>query len=626
MKSFRTDLGRIWVFILPFLSLITCDSDIDSYSSFSDVTNKIFGRPKNGTIAAFGDFNSDQYVDIFFIVNEGHGVEIFLMHIDGTQAGKANIERPKEAITSVVPGDFNGDSLMDVLITTRPDGKALDKSAPTSAYVYWGPALSEDLSTKVSSNMIDQPLVMDYNADMIPDIFGAEMDNKRYFWICNNMTSPYAFTKIPLEGEHSTHPFRIPNSNAFVDMLGSGYAADLFVTSMVGEHPEFEVWLMQEGPEAEPAWTFRKNFTLPEVPDNVKGPWAHVGQSTFVDIDADGQLDHILPLCADEECLGSYVYSMTAKEDDWKELLKPSDLELNTKVWGFVPPSQKLSNTLDIPLTLRAGDVNLDNYPDFVCILQEHLEGPNVNRAVVVLRNYAGKILEPAWPTDGTANIKGPVMAAFIDATNTGLLDVIVVNQPNLNDKPETHILGNQFSIDAYFVTVQVLSGLVCTGDATTCPNGKYTYGVNQPGPQIHYDTTSSNGGRQKSMAAQLCQSSYFSLQLPHVVMGLGQNPNFVDYLTVGVPSTVGTPRQRQFTAVIPNSQLIVIPKPLDKPQDWTSKLLITPGQSVVLTGAILIGTCIFIAIVAAVLQFLEKREDEIQKRQESHRFHFDAM
>ena len=26
------------------------------------------------------------------------------------------------------------------------------------------------------------------------------------------------------------------------------------------------------------------------------------------------------------------------------------------------------------------------------------------------------------------------------------------------------------------------------------------TYGVNQPGPQIHYDTTSSSGGRQRSM------------------------------------------------------------------------------------------------------------------------------
>ena len=39
--------------------------------------------------------------------------------------------------------------------------------------------------------------------------------------------------------------------------------------------------------------------------------------------------------------------------------------------------------------------------------------------------------------------------------------------------------------------------------------------------------------------AAQLCQSSYLSLQLPHVVMGLGQNPNFVDYLTVGVPTPV---------------------------------------------------------------------------------------
>ncbi len=36
-----------------------------------------------------------------------------------------------------------------------------------------------------------------------------------------------------------------------------------------------------------------------------------------------------------------------------------------------------------------------------------------------------------------------------------GLLDVVVVSQPTLESTPHTHVLGNQFSIDAYFVTVQ---------------------------------------------------------------------------------------------------------------------------------------------------------------------------
>ena len=64
-------IGCVWLFILPFLSLITCDTDGGSYSSLSDVTLKIFGAPKDGIVAAFGDFNSDQHVDIFFIIDEG---------------------------------------------------------------------------------------------------------------------------------------------------------------------------------------------------------------------------------------------------------------------------------------------------------------------------------------------------------------------------------------------------------------------------------------------------------------------------------------------------------------------------------------------------------------------------
>jgi len=43
--------------------------------------------------------------------------------------------------------------------------------------------------------------------------------------------------------------------------------------------------------------------------------------------------------------------------------------------------------------------------------------------------------------------------------------------------------------------------------------------------------------------ASQLTQSAYFSLQLPFTVFGLGQTPNFVDTLQVGIPHPVGQVR-----------------------------------------------------------------------------------
>ena len=40
-----------------------------------------------------------------------------------------------------------------------------------------------------------------------------------------------------------------------------------------------------------------------------------------------------------------------------------------------------------------------------------------------------------------------------------------------------------------------------------------------------------------------LAQSAYFALQLPYTVFGLGQSPNFVETITVGIPNGKGNVR-----------------------------------------------------------------------------------
>ena len=127
-------------------------------------------------------------------------------------------------------------------------------------------------------------------------------------------------------------------------------------------------------------------------------------------------------------------------------------------------------------------------------------------------------------------------------------------------------------------------------------------------------------------VAAQLSQSAYFPLQLPYTVFGLGQTPNFVDELTVGVPSFKKDARKRTWTQIIPNSQLVVLPNPLDKPSSWTLQLYLTPSRKMMATGLVLLGTCLACALVVLVLYLLERREDTIEKQQASQKFHFDAM
>ncbi|KAL8194925.1 UNVERIFIED_CONTAM: T-cell immunomodulatory protein [Gekko kuhli] len=69
--------------------------------------------------------------------------------------------------------------------------------------------------------------------------------------------------------------------------------------------------------------------------------------------------------------------------------------------------------------------------------------------------------------------------------------------------------------------------------------------------------------------AGQLSQSAHFALQLPYNVLGLGRSANFLDHLYVGIPCPPGakTIRKQEWTAIIPNSQLIVIPYPQDTPR-----------------------------------------------------------
>lgn len=213
-------------------------------------------------------------------------------------------------------------------------------------------------------------------------------------------------------------------------------------------------------------------------------------------------------------------------------------------------------------------------------------------------------------------------MATFFDIYEDGILDMLILSQAEGKKDLMIHALKNNFEADAYFVKVMVLSGLC----SNACP-GK-PFGVNQPGPYVMYTTVDSNGYLKNASAGQLSQSAHFSLQLPYTVLGLGRSANFLDHLFVGIPRQPGETdtRKQEWTAIIPNSQLIVIPFPHNTPRSWSAKLYLTPSNSVLLTAIALIGVCVFILVIIGILHWKEKKADDREKRQEAHRFHFDAM
>lgn len=145
--------------------------------------------------------------------------------------------------------------------------------------------------------------------------------------------------------------------------------------------------------------------------------------------------------------------------------------------------------------------------------------------------------------------------------------------------------------------------------------------GTNLPGPRIEYNTTTQDGDPQHGASAQLPQSAYFSLGLPYTTFGLGRTPNFVDSLTVGLSNN-----SRTWTQLIPNSQMIVVPRPINEADKWKAQLFVTPSKLILMSVVALGGICLVILLLILILYAKEKREDKIQKSLEAHRFHFDAM
>ncbi|KAI1890185.1 hypothetical protein AGOR_G00171080 [Albula goreensis] len=574
--------------------------------ALQDVTTDLFASEAFGTVAAFGDFNSDKQTDIFIIRKQSELI-IFLADLK-VPYFKPKVRIPKENLPNVVPGDYDGDSQMDVLLTAYPKDKPI---LETSVFVFWGMNQTLDTGGRVDLNgtFVDEPLVMDFNGDMIPDIFG----------FVNGATQVCYLKGRKMVWQPALGPdvkLHTPHSNAFID-LNQDFTADLFLTTVPAEGPSkgpvFETWINKDG-----------NFTK-TLPVNPPENFKVVGQSAFIDFDGDGYQDQLLPACMDETCQKSAIYLYKPGDAEWVPVL--TEFQKKDTLWGFVPPSV---GELHGPITLHLGDYNLDGFPDALAILRNTsgsgqkaflLENVACNNASC---RGARRMFRVLWDLSDLSSIQGAVVATFFDIYEDGILDMIVLQKGGAKGELTIHALKNNFEADAYFVKVIVLSGL-CSND---CPGKVKLFGVNQPGPYVMYTTVDSNGKLKNASAGQLSQSAHFSLQLPYTVLGLGRSANFLDHLYVGIPRPPGEKdmRKQEWTAIIPNSQLIVIPYPHNVPRSWSAKLYLTPSNIVLLTAIALIGVCVFILVIIGILHWKEKKADDREKRQEAHRFHFDAM
>lgn len=191
----------------------------------TDITYSVFKDRVQGQPAAFGDFDSDELTDMFILKDNSHTVEILF---------GSNIEpylylrtQPKcnftdHQITSVVPGDFNGDALMDLLVTVKNITKTPNRENDLDVHILWGELdvlICPKDEYKPLFTIVDQPLVINYDTNMIVDLFGVKRmedgSKKRMFWLFDDTGN---FTEKLMENKDSE--IRIPQSHGFVDIYG----------------------------------------------------------------------------------------------------------------------------------------------------------------------------------------------------------------------------------------------------------------------------------------------------------------------------------------------------------------------------------------------------------------------
>lgn len=305
-------------------------------------------------------------------------------------------------IVSVIPGDFDGDALMDVLVAIRP---RRDRGNIYRIYVHWGGPEGLNCTSEKEKPLLmtqGEPLALDFNRDMIIDLYGLNDVGERMFWIFQkNRVPPEQRRQAPPAGESSfATSIKIPNANAYLD-LNADFTADLFVQT----DKNYEVWY---GRTEEPLEDFNFNHT---IDISIVGSDYNLGQAVFADFELEGVENIILPVCFHKDCANStiLVHDGTNFRDIHVNFKDPQAVS-----WGFVPPIE--DDVYLKTITARSGDFNMDGYPDLIMTLQT-LGSPK-RMQTFLLENVPCKMCNP--PLKRTFEVKWNALSPMGNNTVAG--------------------------------------------------------------------------------------------------------------------------------------------------------------------------------------------------------------
>eukprot|EP01111_Echinosteliopsis_oligospora_P014986 TRINITY_DN5785_c0_g1_i1.p1 TRINITY_DN5785_c0_g1~~TRINITY_DN5785_c0_g1_i1.p1 ORF type:complete len:632 (+),score=137.42 TRINITY_DN5785_c0_g1_i1:141-2036(+) len=570
----------------------------------------------DGHIAGFGDFNGDKFTDVFVLVNSTT-VDVYLWNTE-TYIFQLGASVSSDNITNIVPGDFNYDGKLDLMINGLNSTNNL-----TYIKIYIGD-LSKFNEPWISPiNSRDQLLALDMDGDLRIDLFGeiyADDDVNhttpiRAYW---KISDNGDFTVNTNSGPTATYPLAVPHSNGFVDINGD-CLADIVITSMVNDTKQMEIWInsIQAG--------MKLDHIIPLPPGT--------GQLTFSDFNGDGNTDIIYPVCWPiNNCTESRIELIINDQIGLCTLTQKDNCRSSSELCTAVPYTLQSAIKIEVdeldyfhpqdnplrPLTIRSGDFNTDGYPDLLLSFMAE-NGPYVR----VYQNTLPNRLGFARITDSVIDsLVNATTGAFFDIDDIGSLDLFILT----DHPPGIRVALNNFQSDTFFLKTLGTNG-VCPQWCDTSPKmpDPKPYGVNYPGGVFKFTATDISGVTRVTIATQLPQSSYLSLNTPYVLSGLGRTSSYIEQFYYGVPVTETTNYYAVWIgSTIPNSQVVVVP--YQNPSKWTMELYITPSGVVFWVTIATIFTCLVITGFVYFFYKKEKKEDEKLKQEAAHLFSFDAL
>ncbi|ORY59424.1 hypothetical protein BCR35DRAFT_283657 [Leucosporidium creatinivorum] len=615
------------------------------------------GLPNDGLVAAFGDFNADQLLDLFYLSADQRSLSLYTWDRTAyhwTEQSKARIRTKSDfIITNVVPGDYNYDGRLDVLLMggKNPGGWwGDDETVEMQVYLQQSDG-SFSASHAVESSGLAQPMPLDASGDMRTDLLGMSSSSNskpqlwKNTWDESNSTSVFNVTTPPLDLKNFDCKFPSPHFNAFIDLNGD-CLADLFLTceGKSAEHLSYQIWLNNKD----------GNFTLSRKGDLPRG----TKSVSFADMDRDGTIDMVITSCSSVgACDLSIAYNQqiplcTSSQSQTEPCRDPEALCVADKDFNFnfstkednsafttipistlIPHSSLITESTSFrdsfPTPPSIGDYNIDGYPDLlvltsnsgqrkVNILQSRpCDATSCTKEEIRKARRAFRVVEEG--AEVLSKIQDAESAHWLDVDDDGSLDILVQRSGNSGASRKAVFIKNNYFHDAFFLKALVLNG-ACQGwcEPTKAGEERYRpYGVSYSGASFKFTVLDPTGARRSTQYGQLPQSTYLSLGTPYSYFGLGRTNNYVENLFIG--STRHQPEHYiNIEGLIPNSQVLIIPfqpEGTKDPSTWRKELYLHPGDWIPWVTIVLGAAILLLGAFVLVLHINEKREDEIERR-----------